>query len=73
MPLKDVTADFTFKNGKVMVSPFIARSNDIEMAIGGIPWIRPVAGLRGQLKIAAPAIGQEGNRVCEKCGCAGCG
>jgi hypothetical protein len=33
--LKDIKADFVFKNGKVTVSPFPIHTNDIDMEIGG--------------------------------------
>jgi len=35
IPLSNTKADFTFKSGKVVVSPFVARAKDIEMEIGG--------------------------------------
>ena len=35
MPMKEVSAGFSVKSGKVTVTPFIAHSNDIELAIGG--------------------------------------
>ena len=35
IPLKDVKADFTFKKGSVVVSPFLIHTKDIDMAIGG--------------------------------------
>ncbi len=35
IPLKDVKADFSFKNGRVVVSPFLVHTGDIDMGIGG--------------------------------------
>ena len=35
VPLKDVKADFTFKTGRVEVSPFLVHGNDLDMVIGG--------------------------------------
>jgi AsmA-like C-terminal region len=35
IPLKDVKADFTFKTGRVEVSPFLVHGNDLDMVIGG--------------------------------------
>jgi hypothetical protein len=35
VPLKDIKAEFAFKNGKVSVSPFFIHTGDIDMEIGG--------------------------------------
>jgi AsmA-like C-terminal region/AsmA family len=35
IPLKDVKADFSFKNGRVVVSPFLMHTKDIDMGISG--------------------------------------
>ena len=35
IPLKDIKADFSFKTGKVVVSPFMVKAKDIEMEISG--------------------------------------
>jgi len=35
IPLKDVRTDFSFKNGRVIVSPFLVHTKDIDMGIGG--------------------------------------
>jgi hypothetical protein len=35
MPLKDIKADFSFQNGKVLVSPFVLQSKDMEMTVSG--------------------------------------
>jgi AsmA-like C-terminal region len=35
IPLNDTKADFSFKNGRVVVTPFVVHSKDIEMDING--------------------------------------
>ena len=60
MPLKDVTADFSIKSGKVTVSTFIARSNDIEMAIGGTHGFDQSLDYTINLKVPREQLGKKG-------------
>ncbi len=60
MPLKDVSADFSFKGGKVLVSQFTAHSNDIEMAIAGTHGFDQSLDYNINLKIPRQQLGKKG-------------
>jgi hypothetical protein len=60
MPLKDVTAEFSFKDGKVQISPFNARSNDIELAIGGTHGFDQSLDYIISLKVPRQQLGKKG-------------
>jgi hypothetical protein len=60
LPLKEVTADFSVKEGRVTVSPFIAHSNDIEMAIGGSHGLDQSLDYTVNLKVPRQQLGKKG-------------
>ncbi|HEY4935029.1 MAG TPA: AsmA-like C-terminal region-containing protein [Puia sp.] len=61
IPLKDIKADFTFKNGKVVISPFIVHTNDIEMEIGGTHGFDQSLDYGINLKVPRSQLGSKGN------------
>jgi AsmA-like C-terminal region len=60
MPLKDVSADFSFKGGKVVVSPFTTHSNDIDMAIAGTHGFDQSLDYNINFKIPRQQLGKKG-------------
>jgi AsmA-like C-terminal region len=61
IPLKDIKADFSFKTGKVNVSPFVIQANDIEMEIGGSHGFDQSLDYMINLKVPRSQLGDKGN------------
>jgi AsmA-like C-terminal region len=61
IPLNNTKADFTFKAGKVVVSPFIARAKDIEMEIGGTHGFDQSLEYAVNLKVPRSQLGNKGS------------
>jgi hypothetical protein len=61
VPLKDIKADFSFKNGKVDVSPFIVHTKDIEMEIAGTHGFDQSLDYGINLKVPRSQLGSKGN------------
>ena len=61
IPLKKTKADFTFKSGKVVVSPFIALAKDIEMEIGGTHGFDQTLEYAVSLKVPREQLGSKGS------------
>jgi hypothetical protein len=59
--LKDTKADFSYKTGKVIVTPFIARANDIDMEIGGTHGFDQTLDYNIILKVPRNQLGNKGN------------
>jgi len=60
IPLKDIKADFSFKSGKVVVSPFIVQSKDIEMEIQGTHGFDQSIDYNINLKVPRNQLGNKG-------------
>ena len=60
IPLKDVKADFSFKTGKVVVSPFLVHANDIDMEIGGTHGFDQSLDYNIKLKLPRSQLGNKG-------------
>jgi AsmA-like C-terminal region len=60
IPLKEIKADFSFKTGKVTVSPFIAKTKDIEMEIGGSHGFDQSLDYSINLKVPRNQLGKKG-------------
>jgi len=61
MPLKDVKADFSFKSGTVVVSPFLVHAEDIDMEIGGTHGFDQSLDYDVKLKLPRSQLGNKGN------------
>jgi hypothetical protein len=61
IPLKDLNADFSFKTGKVVVSPFIVQTKEIEMEIGGTHGFDQSLDYIVSLKLPRNQLGNKGN------------
>jgi hypothetical protein len=61
IPLKDIKADFSFKNGKVDVSPFIVQTNGIELGIGGTHGFDQSLDYYINLKVPRNQLGHKGS------------
>jgi hypothetical protein len=61
MPLKDIKADFSFKSGKVDVSPFVVHTNDIDMEIGGSHGFDQSLDYGINLKVPRSQLGSKGS------------
>ena len=61
IPLKDIKADFTFKAGKVEVSPFLVLTKDIGMEIGGSHSFDQALDYNINLKVPRSQLGSKGN------------
>lgn len=62
LPLKDVKADFAYKNGSVTVSPFSVQAKDMEFDIEGVHGFDQSLDYDFSLKLPRAALGQKGNR-----------
>jgi AsmA-like C-terminal region len=60
VPLKDIKADFAFKNGKVTVSPFLVHTSDIDMEIGGTHGFDQSLDYGINLKVPRNRLGSKG-------------
>ena len=61
IPLKDVKADFSFKSGKVEVSPFLVHAKDIDMEIGGTHGFDQSLDYAVNLKVPRNQLGSKGS------------
>ncbi len=61
IPLKDVKADFTFKSGKVVVSPFLVHANDMDMLIGGTHGFDQSLDYDVSLRVPRSQLGSKGS------------
>ncbi len=61
IPLNNTRADFTFKSGKVVVSPFIAKAKDIEMEIAGTHGFDQSLEYAVILKVPREQLGSKGS------------
>ncbi len=61
IPMKDVKADFSFRAGKVAVSPFLVQSGDMEMEIGGSHGFDQSVDYGISLKVPRSALGNKGS------------
>jgi hypothetical protein len=61
VPLKDVKADFAFKNGRVTISPYTLHTNDIDMEIAGSHGFDQSLDYGINLKVPRSALGNKGN------------
>jgi hypothetical protein len=61
IPLKDIKADFSFKSGKVAVSPFLVHAGDIEMEIGGSHGFDQSLDYNINLKVPRSRLGDKGS------------
>jgi AsmA-like C-terminal region len=61
IPLKDIKSDFSFKAGKVVVSPFIVHAKDIEMEIGGSHGFDQSIDYNINLKVPRNQLGNKGS------------
>jgi hypothetical protein len=60
IPLKDIKADFSFKNSRVVVTPFILRTKDIEMDIYGTHGFDQSLDYAINLKVPRSQLGSKG-------------
>jgi hypothetical protein len=60
IPLKDVKADFTFKTGRVEVSPFLVHGNDLDMVIGGAHGFDQSLDYDAIMKVKRSQLGNKG-------------
>jgi hypothetical protein len=61
IPLKDVKAEFTFKSGKVEVSPFLVHGNDLDMVIGGTHGFDQSLDYDAIMKVKRSQLGSKGS------------
>ncbi len=61
IPLKDIKADFAFKNGKVSVSPFFIHTGDIDMEVGGTHGFDQSIDYGIYLKVPRNRLGSKGS------------
>jgi hypothetical protein len=61
IPMKEVKADFSFRSGKVAVSPFFVQSGNIEMEIGGSHGFNQSVDYRISLKVPRSQLGNKGS------------
>jgi hypothetical protein len=61
MPMNDVKADFSFRSGKVAVSPFIVQTGNIEMEIGGSHGFDQSVDYGISLKVPRSQLGNRGS------------
>jgi uncharacterized protein involved in outer membrane biogenesis len=61
IPMKDVKADFSFRAGKVAVSPFFVKSGNIEMEIGGSHGFDQSVDYGISMKVPRSQLGNKGN------------
>lgn len=60
IPLKDVKSDFSFKAGKVDVSPFLVHAKDVDMEIGGSHGFDQSLDYAVKLKVPRNQLGNKG-------------
>ena len=60
IPLKDIHADFLFKTGRVLVSPFIVQAKDIDMEIGGSHGFDQSLDYRISMQVPRSQLGNKG-------------
>ena len=61
IPLKNTETDFSFKTGRVIVSPFIVQTRDIEMEIGGSHGYDQSLDYAMNLKVPRSQLGNKGS------------
>jgi hypothetical protein len=61
IPMKNVKADFSFRSGKVAVSPFFVQSENIEMEIGGSHGFDQSVDYVISLKVPRSQLGNKGS------------
>jgi hypothetical protein len=61
VPMKNVKADFSFRAGKVAVSPFMVQSGNMEMEIGGSHGFDQSVEYGISLKVPRSQLGNKGN------------
>ena len=61
IPMKDVKADFSFRAGKVAVSPFLVQAENIEMEIGGSHGFDQSVDYGIGLKVPRSQLGNKGS------------
>ena len=61
MPLNDVKADFSYKNGKVAVSPFLIQSNHLELVVSGMHGFDQTLDYGISLKVPRNQLGNKGS------------
>ena len=61
VPLKDVKADFSFKNGKVLVAPFPVHTNNMDLQIGGTHGFDQSLDYDISLKVPRNQLGSKGS------------
>jgi hypothetical protein len=61
MPMKDVKADFSFRSGKVAVSPFVVQTGNIEMEIAGSHGFDQSVDYGISLKVPRSQLGNRGS------------
>jgi len=61
IPLKDISADFSFSSGKVIVAPFIVHSKDFEMEIDGTHGFDQALDYDINLKVPRNQLGNKGS------------
>src|SRR6185312_88480 len=61
VPLKDVKADFSFKNGKVAVAPFPVHTNNMDLQIGGTHGFDQSLDYGISLKVPRSQLGSKGS------------
>lgn len=61
IPMKDVKADFSFRAGKVAVSPFLVQTGNIEMEIGGSHGFDQSVDYGISLKVPRSQLGDKGS------------
>jgi hypothetical protein len=62
IPMKDVKADFSFRAGKVAVSPFFVQAGNIEMEIGGSHGFDQSVDYGISLKVPRSQLGNKGSK-----------
>ena len=61
IPMKEVKADFSFRSGKVAVSPFFVQSGNMEMEIGGSHGFDQSVDYGISLKVPRSQLGNKGS------------
>jgi hypothetical protein len=61
IPMKNVKADFSFRSGKVAVSPFLVQTGNIEMEIGGSHGFDQSVDYGISLKVPRSQLGNKGS------------
>jgi AsmA-like C-terminal region len=61
IPLKDVKAEFSFQNGKVVVTPFLVHAKDIDMEIAGTHGFDQSLEYGINLKVPRNQLGSKGS------------